>query len=103
MTGDQITVVKALQKEKQTVRFIAQAIERSPTAVPNIINKMKSGRKKQKLGRPPSITPQFHHGIIRSVFRASAERVTASTLVSTYQPEVGVRRVQQNMQKAANL
>ena len=103
LTSDQIAVVKALHKEKKTVRLIAQAIERSPTAVQNIINKTRGERKKQKLGRPSSITPQFHRAIVRSVVPAPAERVTASTLVSTYRPKVGVRRVQQLMQEAANL
>ena len=59
--------------------------------------------KKKKLGMPSSITPQFPRAITKSQVRAPAERVTAYTLVSTYQPLVGICHVQQLMQEADHL
>ena len=40
---------KSVAHRKNSVCSIAQAIESSPIAVQNIINKIKGGRKKQKL------------------------------------------------------
>ena len=64
---------------------------------------MKFKLKKKKLGRPFSITPQFHCASIRSIVRAPGEHVTTYTIVSIYRTNVGIRRVQQLMQQAANL
>ena len=103
LTSDQIAVVKALHNEKKSVRKIAEAIKKSPTAVQNCIKRVGSNVRRKKLGRPSTITPQFRRAIMRSVVRDPEERVTASRLLTRYQPKVGLRRVQQLMQEAEHL
>ena len=99
-----LKIVNKLQNiVEKSVRYIANTIGKSPTAVQNFIKRFNGNERKKKLGRPSTITPQFRRAIFRSVIRDPNERVTASRLVARYQPKVGIRRVQQLMQEVEHL
>lgn len=52
------------------------------------------GKRKQKLGGAPSVTPEFRGTIIRVVARTPEESLTASALICTFKPKLGVPKVQ---------
>ena len=95
LTDVQMAVIRELDVDGKPHREIAKRIGKSPTAVLNYLHRLKSGVRKKKAGRPPTVTPQLKRAIHRSIRSAQNERVTAGTLVAKYQPGVGVRRVQQ--------
>ena len=97
---EQEPAVKALHQKNHSVRKIARVIKKSQTAFQNYLNRLRSNRSPKKIGRPSTITAEYHRAIMRSVVRAPNERVSTSRLVSTYEPSAGVRRVQQLMREA---
>ncbi len=92
---EQIAIVREFHHLGKIVRFIAERIKKSPTAVHNQISALKQGRRTKKLGRPSTVTLYFKRAIDRTIRLHCDERVTARFLVSKYQPQVRVRRVQQ--------
>ncbi len=90
LTAEQIAVVKTLHKEEKSVRYIADAIGKSPTAVQNCIKRSATKSKPKELGRPSTIPFQFHRAVICCFARNPEKCATESTLHSRYQPKVGV-------------
>ncbi len=100
LTKEQIVVIREFHHLGKSVRFIAEWIKKSPTAVHNQITVLKQGCRTKKLGHPSTVTPYFKRAINRTIRLHRDERVTASSLVSKYQSPVGIRRVQQLLQES---
>ncbi len=84
LTKKQIAVIRELHHLGKSVRFIAERIKKSPTAVHNQIAVLKQGRRTKKLGRPSTFALYFKRAINRTIRVHRNERVTATSLVAKY-------------------
>ena len=95
LTTNQMTAIRTLLNEDKSYQYIANIIGKSKNAVFNYAKRLREGRRKVKTRTESSISPQFCRAIILETHLSHDERVKASSLVSKYNPAIGVRRVHQ--------
>ena len=103
LTSEQITTIRILLKEKKSYQYIANEIGNSKNAVYNEAKRQQIGHRIVIPGRKSTVSPQFRRTIIRNIRLSPNERVTARSLVAQYEPGIGVRRVQQLLQKSSKV
>ena len=99
LTEAERSVTIALFEENKSVRYIAERVGRSKTAVHNVLSTVNSGRKSNRPGPKLRITKTQHRAIIRA---ASKGTRTAREIHDTCNCTVTVRRVQQVLRNAPN-
>ena len=66
LTEEEKRVILALADENKTVRYIAEQVKRSKTAVHNVFTASKSKQKKNQPGPKHEITKIQHRAIVRA-------------------------------------
>lgn len=93
-------IIQNLFKGGNTVREIVQIVERSETAIRNVLKGVNGRKSRKRLGRPSKITPKMRRRIVR---KGLTGNFTARQIKAKTDVKVSVRRVQQVLKESEHL